>query len=286
MKKITSMIISLLLIGGLVTCEMATQQEESDGETGMLSVLLTDAPFPIDMVSAAEVSIDSVVIRHTGESEEGPPFITLSTESETYNLLTLQNGVTATLAELEVPTGEYDLVRLYVEKASITLKNGSSYDVFVPSGKQTGIKLFIDPPISVQSDLTAELLLDLDVSKSFILRGNLHTPAGINGFNFKPVIRATNLSTAGRITGTVMDSTRSPVTDTTQVWAAQDTVVSNTFTDSTGAYTLIGLPEGMYTVGAIIHDDTVSISGVEVNAGNATKQDIQWGNSIGKMVVN
>ena len=266
-----------IIIGGFFSCEIASDTDDT-GETGTLSVQLSDNPFLIDLVSAATVKIDSVVIREKNESNEGNPFITLPTESKTYNLLDLQNGVTASLAELDIPVGDYDLLRLYVDSAGIILSNGASYDVFVPSGAQTGIKIFIDPAIPVQGGLTSELLLDLDVSKSFVLLGNLNSPAGVTGFNFKPVIRAANLSTSGRITGTVSDSTNSPVTDASQVWAAQDTVVTNTFTDDTGAYALIGLPEGTYSVSAIIHEDTLVTDGVEVVAANATTLDIQWSN--------
>jgi len=267
---------------GLTSCDMLTNHDESPEGTGKLTVLLTDAPFPIDLVSEAKVSIDSVVIRRTGESDLGNPFITVTTEAATYDLLTLQNGVTATLAELNVPEGDYDLIRLYVDSASVTLRDGDSFEAFVPSGAQTGIKVFIEPEISVQGGLTSELLLDVDVSKSFILKGNMFAPAGVNGFNFKPVIRAVNLSSAGRITGTVRDSTGSAVSNKTQVWAARDTVVSNTFTDDDGSYALTGLPEGNYTVGTVLHGDTVSTSGVEVVAGNATELDLHWSPGNGK----
>ncbi len=278
MKKLTSVAFSIaIIIGGFVSCETATDTNDTE-EKGTLSVRLADGPFPIDLVSAATVKIHRVVIREKDESNEGHPFITLTSESKTYNLLDLQNGVTASLAELEIPAGDYDLLRLYVDSAGITLRNGDSYEVFVPSGAETGIKIFIDPAIPVQGGLTSELLLDLDVGKSFILRGNLDSPAGVVGFNFKPVIRATNLSTSGRITGTVSDSTGTPVTGPSQVWAAQDTVVSNTFTDETGSYALIGLPEGIYAVSAIVHEDTITTDGVEVVAANLTTLDLQWSN--------
>jgi len=284
MKKFTVLALGLVLIAAaFVGCEMATDQEDDSGTTGTLSVKLTDDPFPIDLVSEATVKIDSLVVREKVEQQEGNPFTTLSTEPATFNLLELQNGVTASLAELEIPVGEYDLLRLYVDSASVTLNNGDFYEVFVPSGAETGIKVFIDPAIPVEGDLTSELLLDLDVSKSFILRDNMDSPAGVTGFNFKPVIRATNLSTSGRIAGTVLDSTGNAVADA-QVWAAQDTVVTNTFSDTDGTYALIGLPEGTYTASAIIHGDTVSVSGVDVVAANETEVDIQWPGGMEKIV--
>ena len=43
----------------------------------------------------------------------------------------------------------------------------------VPSGEQTGIKVFIDPGIHVEGGISAELLLDFDLSKSFVMRGKM-----------------------------------------------------------------------------------------------------------------
>ncbi len=275
----------LLLIGGLVSCEMPTEENgEETGETGTLSVLLADAPFPIDLVAEASVTIDSVDIREQDAEDAENPFHTLTTEQSTYNLLDLQNGVTASLAELEIPVGSYDLIRLYVSAAQVILTDGTEYDLMVPSGAQTGLKVFIDPAITVEGGLTAELLLDMDVSKSFIPEGAIDTPAGITGFLFKPVVRAANLSTAGRIAGSVTDSTGSAAADV-QVWAETDSVVSATFTEDDGSYALIGLPEDTYTVKALIHEDTMATANVEVVAANETTVDIQWSDGTGKLTV-
>ena len=141
----------------------------------------------------------SLLIRQS----EGNPFLILSEEDFVYNLLELQNGITTELVEIEVPTGDYDLVRLYVDSAGIELKDQTEYDLKVPSGSETGIKIIIDPPITVVGGLTTELILDFDVSQSFVVQGNPYTPAGINGFIFTPTIRATNASFAGSIKGTV-----------------------------------------------------------------------------------
>ena len=175
---------------------------------GKLVVKVTDAPFAIDLIESAMVTITKVEIRRAGDglcdgvcdsTGEGYPFTVISEDTMTFDLIQLRNGIAADLAELDIPQGKYDLIRLYVDEASLTVKDGETYTVKVPSGKQTGIKIFLRPALEIEGGLTSELLIDFDLSRSFQLRGNFHNPQGINGFIFKPVIRAVNMSTAGRI---------------------------------------------------------------------------------------
>jgi hypothetical protein len=270
--KITFFLAVLVLLFVVTGCET----DSDNPSTGKLSINITDAPFPIDMVEEANVSINKIEIRKTGEGvDDGNPFLLISEEEQNFNLLELSNGVTAGLAEIEIPVGSYDLIRLYVSAASIKLKNGSEFDLTIPSGSQTGIKVFIDPSIEVVGGLSAELLLDFDVSKSFVVQGNPDTPAGINGFHFKPSIRVSNISTAGRITGFVSDTISVPAPDVLLSVLAADTTLSSTFSDETGYYALIGIPEGTYDLK--VEEEgykTDTIFGINVTAGNNTVQDI------------
>ena len=189
-----------------------------NADSGRLTVRLTDAPFPYELVDEANVTIFKVDARlaetddpgdsQTGEADEspaeemaGPAYITLMEEEVQVNLLTLVNGVTRELAALDVPAGTYDLIRVYVKGVNVVLTDGTQYDLKVPSGAETGIKVFIRPGLVVTGGLSSDLLLDFDVSRSFVAKGNPETPAGINGFNFKPVVKASNMSVAGTLTG-------------------------------------------------------------------------------------
>jgi|GEM_PF-171427 len=274
-----AMLIALAMLFAVTSCEEEqTTGMLPGGEEGMLNVELTDAPIDLDLVEEANVTISKIEIRKDLEeaaSDTGYPFITLYDSTETYNLLELRNGVTETLVDMEVPTGKYDLIRMYVDNASLTLTNGNTYDVKVPSGTQTGIKIFIEPSVQVQGGLTSNLLLDFDISKSFILKGNLNSPAGVKGFNFKPVIRAVNETTAGQISGMVTDTSEASVADAA-VWAKQDTVVTTTYSDSTGGYAILGLEEGSYDLFAAKEGyDTTMVENVEVAAGNVTTENLE-----------
>ena len=85
---------------------------------GRLVVNITDAPFPVEFIESAEVTITKVEIRKAGDGiPDGTPFSVIWEGSEVFNLLELRNGIVDELLDLEIPAGEYDLIRLYVDEA-------------------------------------------------------------------------------------------------------------------------------------------------------------------------
>lgn len=262
--------IAILILG------IACSDDNEKTSIGRLSVALTDAPFPSDMVSEANVTINKIEIRKKGGDAEGSPYIVISEEEESFNLLDLTNGVTASLVDLEIEVGSYDLLRLYVSEASIVLTDGSSFDLKVPSGAQTGIKIFIDPSIEVAGGLTSELLLDFDVSQSFVVKGDPSTPAGINGFNFKPTIKASNLSISGELRGIVTDSLSAVVDGALVSVFAADTLNTSALTNESGEYAVLGLTAGTYNITVEYSDyQPATFEDISIVAGNATTQDVQ-----------
>jgi hypothetical protein len=269
MKKLLFPFLAAMLVIMFSGCSKST-----DG-LGRLVVKVTDAPFPINMVETAAVTITKVELRKEGDGvSDGSPFLTVWEGSETFNLLELRNGLAEQLLEVEIPQGSFDLVRLYVDQASLKIKDGGDYDVKIPSGPQTGIKIFIDPGLVVEGGLTSELLLDFDLSKSFVMRGNTDSPAGITGFIFKPVIRAVNNSTAGSLAGSVTDSEKAVIAGTAISVKQGDKEVGTATTDDNGTYAIIGLPSGTYTVTATKENYQVATTNdVKIVAGNQTTLD-------------
>jgi hypothetical protein len=289
----TKFIFSLLFALALFTmgCSDGDGSASADG-TGTLSVQLTDAPFPYELVAEANITIFKVDARRVdGDDDEsendevdsdegddnGSPFITLMEEEIDVNLLELTNGLTQQLAEIDVPAGSYDLVRVYVKGVNVVLTDGTVYDLKVPSGDASGIKVFIEPSITVVGGLSTDLLLDFDVSRSFVAKGNLDTPAGVNGFNFKPVIKASNMSTAGTLSGNIgtMEGESILALEGAQISVfAADTLNTASFTDVDGNYAILGLKAGMYEVVAeldgYLASDTLE---VQIDAANVTTQD-------------
>lgn len=264
--------------------------------SGRLNVFLVDAPFPTEDVAEANVDIFKVEARlkisdnedateMESESESEDPengFITLSEETfDNINLLELINGASEQIAGLDVPAGTYDLVRVYVRGVNVVLNDGTEFNLNVPSGAQSGIKVFLNPPLNIVGGVSEDLILDFDVSKSFKPKGNMNTPDGITGFNFTPVIKGSNRSTSGTISGTVTtvleDETIQPLENVqVEILRADNTVVTTTQTDQDGGYSAPGLLPGIYTVEAILTNyETGSIPGVEVFAGNKTEQNLE-----------
>ena len=270
-----------------------TDNDDRNSDYGRLSVNLTDAPFPHDLVAEANVTIFKIEARYKGdmdinsvvddnldssmEIEEKSSFLVLMEEEMEVNLLDLTNGVTKNLADLDVPVGTYDLVRVYVKGVNVVLTDGSTFDLKVPSGEQSGIKIFIKPGLVVKGGLSADLLLDFDVSKSFVAKGGGSNFGNITGFNFKPVIKACNMSTAGTLSGmvtTLQEEVAVGLKGAQVAVFAADTLNTTTFTDADGKYMVMGLMAGEYDVEVELSTYLKqTVTDVEIVAGNTTSQD-------------
>lgn len=268
MKKLLFSIIAAALV--LTGCNKTETAISTDGP-GKLSIKITDDPFDINSVESATVTISKIELRQVGSSDSDP-FLKLLLSPVAIDIFKLRNGITQELVNLPVPQGDYDLVRLYVDEASLQLKSiDEPFNLKVPSGEQTGIKVFINPVIHVEGGISAELLLDFDLSKSFVMRGH----DAQNGFIFKPAIRATNISTAGRIEGEVTNNSQEKVklenAKVSYQKDGEDPVT--TLTDASGHYVFIGVPAGTYSMSAT-KDNYVSASAesVIVIPGNKTTQ--------------
>ena len=280
-------ILQLVAISLFLGC---TDSNDVGSDTGRLSIQLTDAPFPHDLVAEANVTIFKIDARNKdmepnavmeGEmtDETGAPFVVLMEEEIEVNLLDLTNGLTETIVNTEVPVGSYDLVRVYVKGVNIVLTDGTTYNLEVPSGEQTGIKVFITPGLVVAGGLSSDLLLDFDVSRSFVPMGNNLDLSGITGFNFNPVIKAANLSTAGTLTGmvTTLQEEASIGLEGAQVSIfSAGTLDTTTFSDETGAYSVLGLTAGTYEVEVELEGYvSQEIGDVEIIAANKTEQNFE-----------
>ncbi len=288
--KIKGLLTAIITIALIV---VACTNDSETADTGKLIIQLTDAPFPHDLVAEANVTIYKIEARHKGGSMEdmmdesnmendsiseneggNSSYITLMEDEIDVNLLELTNGVTETLVNTDVPVGSIDLLRIYVKGVNVVLKDGTTLELKVPSGSQSGIKVFIKPPLAVEGGLTADLLLDFDVSRSFVRRGN-----GPLGFNFKPVIKASNMSTAGTIAGlvtTIQDSVSVGLEGAQVSLIAADTVNTTTFTDASGMYMLMGVEGGSYDVMVELEGYTSQTAeGVNVIPANKTTVDFE-----------
>lgn len=113
------------------------------------------------------------------EYDNDSGWFTIVNESQTFDLLTLQN-VTALLGEKNLTTGKYTQIRLTVESAIITINRSGvkeEHTLKVPSEK---IKLI--HPFTIVENETTVLILDFLVDKSIHETGN-------GKFMLKPTIK-------------------------------------------------------------------------------------------------
>ena len=183
------------------------------GGTGILKIRLTDAPFPTDEVRSVDVFIVRVDARTSDvgdaeadqalsdESSSASGWKTIVRPNGVFDLLSLQDGHSLVLGQSAIPAGTYAGFRLVIDqsKSSVTLKTGlvlnggSTPGIKFPSAEQSGLKIQLAQPLLIKPETETELVVDFDVAKSFVMRGNT---IDRNGLLFKPVVRAaiTNLA--------------------------------------------------------------------------------------------
>jgi hypothetical protein len=213
--------------------------------SGTLRISVTDAPFPFNYVESASVIIREVWVRHGDGSGFEEQLLQQPVE---INLVPLTGGVTAALVEARIPVGTYDQARLIVDAGTVVLSNqayvsnGNMFNTALgnmkfPSASQSGIKVNIDPPVKVVTQLSADLTLDFDLTKSFVFNGPPTHAPGVKRVLFKPVIRAINNSEYGRITVRVLGDNGTPSDSSDDVILAGATVTALDQTNTEQAVT-------------------------------------------------
>ena len=295
MQKNFGMLAVLAVAGTVAVAACDDANGPTLSNTGKVNVILTDAPFPFSQVK----SVDVFVVRIDGKIAEtdsaeaadttnGSTWKTLVSPNKSINLLTLTNGQTSNLGVATLPVGTYRSFRMIIDtdQSSITLNDNSKPSIKWPSAGKNGIKIILDKPFDV-TDSTTTLLVDFDVGRSFVMRGNSISQ---NGLLFKPVIHATTQQTTGTISGSVRADNASGAGiagATVEVLKAgtalTDTVSSNVVrtgsTDGSGNFTLAFVPPGTYVVRATPtvasgYKPALLAGGATITAGNTLSNQV------------
>src|SRR5262249_3681515 len=120
---------------------------------------------------------------------------TLSTTTNTFDLMKLQNGVFTTIGEGALPAGDYTQIRLKLGAGSTVVVDGTTFSLKVPSGMESGLKLVGN--FNVPPGGTTDVGLDFDASRS------LHE-TGSGQWMLKPVVKAFTMTAAGSVRGIVL----------------------------------------------------------------------------------
>ncbi|MHB1312162.1 MAG: DUF4382 domain-containing protein [Gemmatimonadaceae bacterium] len=178
---------------------------------GMLAVKLTDAPLPLDSVKEVNVFVERIDARrartdsdsvsehmdddgaeHDGGRRDSTLWVTIATPNQSFNLLALQNGVTAFLGATPVDTGHFKSVRLIIDpaKSNIVLLDGtvltttSTPPVEFENSHRHGLLVELEDSLEVDEGSTTTVTLDLKLNQSITLRGH----SVRDGFLFRPVV--------------------------------------------------------------------------------------------------
>jgi hypothetical protein len=199
-----------LALAALAAC--ADDQGTAGPGDAMTRVLLTDAPFPFDLVQSVDVHIVSIEAAATFDTTVTVVWTPLATPDRRFNLLELQDGETALLGEADVVATDYAAIRMVIrtDLSGITLTDGSSATVNWMGPATQTIHTGIEQPFSLTDGPSqADLIIDFDVGRSFVVVQTVCD--SLSGacedarpaFQFLPWIRAVNEDATGTISGTV-----------------------------------------------------------------------------------
>ncbi|MES0491256.1 MAG: FG-GAP-like repeat-containing protein [Leptospirales bacterium] len=190
--------ISILAIASGFCTTAVNQQKEAgvftknafgpDGNKGAVTLLLTD--FPIQNKDVTSVMVNFRSIEVNSATEGWMTVVDFGDAGKTFDLLQLQNGVTAALGSFSLDPGTYDQMRFVLNDANYLNVNTKGVitqePLKTPSGGQTGIKLIHS--FTVDSQGYTVLTIDFDAQKS------IHYNKG-QGFMLKPVIKVIDAQT-------------------------------------------------------------------------------------------
>jgi hypothetical protein len=164
---------------GEETADGTGESTGSGPQPPRLGLHLTDAPGDFDEVWVNIVSVEI-------ESPE-LGWLPLTDSPQAYDLLTLQNDVTAAMGNTALEPGAYGQLRLIVDDAFV-VADGVSEELKIASGNQTGIKINLDA--TLEENMVYTLVIDFDADKSVKSTGQgwLMTPViKVKSFDGQPV---------------------------------------------------------------------------------------------------
>jgi hypothetical protein len=191
-----------------------SDSQNPGGASLTTTILLADAPFPHSLVSSVELFVLDVRLGTAAGVPCSEAAIVVA-PYRAFELLELQRGVTASLGEAQLSTGEYRTVCLTIEpeRSFIELRGrgAARIDWGAPGTRVLQAELLT--PIIV-GDAGTSIVVHIDLGASFqpLPRGG---PFDIDqGFVFLPVLGAVDPARTGGLTGrVVVEPTGSPIAD-------------------------------------------------------------------------
>lgn len=254
MTRVTALLLATSLVAGA-----ACYQDDTGGPAGARPsrVLLTDAPFPFDSVQSVNLYIVKIQATKSTDTSGGAgsePWETIVAPHRAFNLLALQQGLTAVVGEGALPAGRYLAVRMIVntDSSSIIWSNGTPAQVNWQNFTGTPempLYALVESPVDVPQE-GADIVLDFDLGRSF-----LYDFFGTKEFTLQHWLRAVNSAATGAISGTVTSGytgSSQPIKNANVAVYDQNSfsayLIATGHTDDQGYYKVAFLLPGTYFV--------------------------------------
>ncbi|APT76704.1 hypothetical protein XO10_09480 [Marinitoga sp. 1135] len=236
MRKVSYLLVALLILSfALVGC-VNTQEELKTEETSTVKVLLTD--MPLNTIDKLDVYIESFGYKYSinGTSYDGTPVEI----NKAYDILSLA-GTETSLFSIELPASAVlSQITLTVKDATVTI-NDQEYPVEL---KLNEIKI---QNVDIEIGEGGELVLDFDVVRSLHVQGNLTSPEILLSPVLKPTYRRGLADNHYLIKGEVVNGT-DPVSMAVVTISDDSTILRATLTDDNGVFCLGKYEDGNYTI--------------------------------------
>ncbi len=176
MKTKLKIILSAIVLFGMMA--MTNSCKKENPANGYMTVKMTDAPADYLAVNVEVVGV-SVHIDNVG-------WVDLPCNVGVYDLLTLQNDVTTTLAtNVTLPVGKASQIRLLLGNNNSVTTLAGTFRLKVPSGSESGLKINLHENIAPNNHVV--IVLDFDAGLSVV-------ETGAGDFSLKPVIKVESVT--------------------------------------------------------------------------------------------
>lgn len=130
-----------------------------------------------DAYQAVNVEITGVEINYEGTTDA---WVALPVHAGIYNLIDIQNDITTVLADhSSIRAGKVSQMRMILGDHNTLVTGNGTFDLKVPSGAETGLKINLDTEIKPGKTVT--ITIDFNSEKSVVDEGN-------NSFLLKPYL--------------------------------------------------------------------------------------------------
>jgi hypothetical protein len=172
-------------------------------------VLLTDSPFPFDSVTHVNVyvvRVDATTNPDTTVQDSG--WVTVAAPHKVFDLLSLQQGMTAIVGSGELSAGQYRALRVVLNADSSSVLWSGDVPAVVNwqnwDNSEVTLYALVEAPVAVPQ-AGVDIVIDFDVGRSF-----LYNYFGTKTFVLTPWLRAVNAAATGALAGTVTSTLYGP----------------------------------------------------------------------------